>query len=261
MAHDVIIDRYARLYELPQLTAHDNAVQCVCLSYQGHKNQALSHSVDGNGQLEWHSFNAGPLGVFGLPTYIKQVKKLLSTFQPDLLLASSDCLHVVLVACFAKLANKPYVVDLYDNYASFGMAKIPGLLPLYHWALKNAHGVCCVSQPLAEYIWQNYQTDSVLTLESTINLADFYPQDQQSARLALGLPANAKLIGVAGSLNRERGITLLYDSFMQLANKHPDLHLVLAGPIDADCPIPSQALPLFSLSPRRKIVISIMRWI
>jgi teichuronic acid biosynthesis glycosyltransferase TuaC len=239
MSHDVITDRYARLYELPfQIVKLGNEIQGICLSYQGTQSGLFNHQVIAEKTLTWHGFNTRWTGSGGLLAYIGQVQQIINDFKPDILLGSSDCLHVIITAGLAKLFNKPYIIDLYDNYASFGMAKIPGILPLYHWALKQATGIACVSEPLSEYIRQRYKHPNVLTLESTIKGGDFYDQDQHAARMVLGLPTNAKIIGIAGSLNRERGVSLLYDSFLQMAEHFPDLHLALAGSTDKVSPIP-----------------------
>ncbi len=148
---------------------------------------------------------------------------------------------VILTGIFARFLNIPYFIDLYDNYESFGLAKIHGVLPLYRWTIKHSTGVSCVSEPLCEYIRQHYNHPNVLKLESTITGDDFYPQDKQLARTSMALPYEAKIIGVAGSLNYGRGIKLLYGSFLELAKKHPDLHLALAGPTDAGSPIPQHS--------------------
>lgn len=240
MQKDVIDDRYARLYELPhQLALQGHNVLGICLSYRDRQSGAFQHYQSHRGQLIWHSFNAGRLIIPGLITYLFKTLKLIKRFKPDSLLGSSDCLHAIMTALFAKLLNIPYYLDLYDNYESFGLAKFPGLLPLYRLAIKQAAGICCVSEPLADYIRLRYQHHNVITLESTIGGGDFFPQDKRDCRQQLNLPIDAQLIGLAGSLDKNRGVDLLYNSFLQLAAGNSHLHLVLAGPIDAACPIPN----------------------
>jgi teichuronic acid biosynthesis glycosyltransferase TuaC len=239
MQKDVIDDRYARLYELPnQLANQGNEVLGICLSYRKRDEGVIKHFQKGNSGLSWHSYNLGSFIIPGLVSYIYCVFSFLRSFKPDVIIGSSDCPIVILTAIFSSSLNIPYFVDLYDNYESFGLAKIPGILLLYRWAIKRSAGVSCVSEPLSEYIRQRYGHTNVVTLESTIIGGDFYHQDKQVARTAAGLPSLGKIIGVAGSLNRNRGINLLYDSFIQLSERMPDLHLALAGPIDSASPIP-----------------------
>ena len=240
MQKDVIDDRYARVYELPNQLAHQgHRVLGVCLSYRKRAEGRFEHYREDEGLLEWRSFNLGALIAPGFWRYLRQTEALLRDFKPDLLLGCSDCLHAVITAHLARKIKVPYFLDLYDNYESFGLAKIPGLLPLYRQAVKNATGVSCVSEPLSDYIHRHYSHGNVLTLESTITGGDFQPRDKQACRKSLDLPEHGRLIGVAGSLSRSRGINLLYDSFLRLAESDAGLHLALAGPIDRHCPIPN----------------------
>jgi teichuronic acid biosynthesis glycosyltransferase TuaC len=256
MQKDVIDDRYARLYELPnQIANQGNEVLGICLSYRKRDEGVFRHFQDGNSALIWHSYNLGLFVIPGLIRYIYSIFSLLRSFKPNVIFGSSDCPIVMLTAMFSRCLNIPYVIDLYDNYESFGLAKIPGILPLYRWAISHAAGVCCVSEPLSEYIRQRYDRTNVLTLESTIIGGDFYHQDKQVARSVMGLPINAKLIGVAGSLNCNRGINLLYACFLQLAERIPDLHLALAGPTDSASPIPNHPrIHYLGLLPHKDIV-------
>ena len=240
MQKDVIDDRYARVYELPnQMARQGHQVQGICLSYRKREQGHFEHYNENGGLLEWHSFNLGTLILPSLWLYLRDVETLLRKFKPDLLIGCSDCIHAAITAHLAKKLKIPYFLDLYDNYESFGLAKIPGLMPLYRHSIKNAKGVSCVSEPLSDYIRQQYGHNNVITLESTIAGSDFYPQDKTACRVQLKLPENARILGVAGSLHRSRGIDLLYDCYLQLAQTDADLHLALAGPIDHQCPIPN----------------------
>jgi glycosyltransferase involved in cell wall biosynthesis len=75
-------------------------------------------------------------------------------------------------------------------------------------------------------------------MPSTVDKAVFRPLDKQACRAALELPANARLIGTAGGLYRNKGIGTLYAAWPRLAAAHPGLHLVLAGPVEAATPHP-----------------------
>jgi len=140
------------------------------------------------------------------------------------------------------LANKlkiPYALDLYDNFESFGQARIPGAVAGLRWAARGASFISCVSEPLAEHVRENYGVLSpVLTLESTVDKAAFRLRDRAACRAQLGLPASAKLIGTAGSLSAEKGIKALYQAFELLAKRDPNLHLVVAGSVEPATPPP-----------------------
>jgi teichuronic acid biosynthesis glycosyltransferase TuaC len=240
MQKDVIDDRYARVYELPnQLAILGHQVHGICLSYRRRKAGCFEQYNSGSGLLEWYSFNLGTLIFPGFLHYLRHTEELMHKYKPDVLLGCSDCLHVVITAYLSRKLKIPYFIDLYDNYESFGMAKIPGLLTLYREAVEKASGVSCVSEPLSNFIRQQYGHKNVITLESTIAGGDFYLRHKQDCRCQFQLPVNGRLIGVAGSLSRNRGINLLYESFLKLAEADSSLYLVLAGPVDSHCPIPN----------------------
>lgn len=238
MGQDVILDRYARLYELPRGLAelgHD--VLGLCLSYRALPPADAEHSISGDGRLRWRAFNSGT-AMSALPRYWRQLGRELAVFRPDLLLSGSDALHCALTHRLARRRKVPYVLDLYDNYDSFGLTRFPGLRPLYRQALRRADGLVAVSKPLAEYLRDIAPGVPVMTLESTVDPARFYPRPQAKARARLQLPPQGKLLGVSGSLNRNRGICDLYRAFLSLAEADSRLFLVLAGDIDPREPPP-----------------------
>ena len=70
----------------------------------------------------------------------------------------------------------------------------------------------------------------VVSMPSSVDLTVFMPGDQQAARQRLGLPLNARLVGTAGGLYRDKGVAPIYAAWPRLAERHADVHLVLAGP-------------------------------
>ncbi|AFL72211.1 glycosyltransferase family 4 protein [Thiocystis violascens] len=239
MGHDVIADRYARLYELPSgLAESGHAVRVFCLAYRRTSPVRRVDAIAAPGELTWQGYNAGPFVIGGLPGYRRVVITELHAFKPDVLLGGSDALHVVLTHSFASRLSIPYVIDLYDNFESFGLTRLPGLLPLYRRALRQARAISAVSASLADYVRELAPGVLAIALESTIDPRVFVPSDRRAARDLLGLPADGRLIGVCGGLDRSRGIGLVYRAFLQLAASDPTLHLVLAGDPDPHEPPP-----------------------
>ena len=236
MHKDVIDDRYGRLYELPaQLARRGHQVLGVCLSYRPRPTGYYHRHVRcGRGFLLWRAFNALPGG----PAYLPALLALARRFRPDLVLGCSDSFHVIVGDWLARRLGCPYVVDLYDNFESFGLSKLPGVRPAFRRALRRAWGVSCVSEPLAEKVVRESGNSNVLVLESTIDAARFYPRDKHAARRRLGMPEDGLIIGTAGALYGNRGIDLLYEAFESLAGQMPDLYLALAGPVDRRHPLP-----------------------
>lgn len=56
-------------------------------------------------------------------------------------------------------------------------------------------------------------------------------------RKSLGIPANAVIIGFVGRLNVQKGIVYLLDAFKQVAAKHENAHLLIAGQGDLEATI------------------------
>lgn len=238
MSKDVIIDRYARLYEIPrQLACLGNEVQCFCLSYQKTEEGEWLHEA-GQGSLHWQSQSLG----LKVLLYPFQLLSQLRAFKPDIILGASDIPHVVLGAWLAQRLVVPFVADLYDNFESFGQAHIPGFVPLLRRAVCSADLVLTTSEPLREHVLVKYQArGDVVAMPSSIDSTVFHPKDKQCAREILGLPQMAKLIGTAGGLYRDKGITDLYEAWPLLAERFPDVHLVLAGSVEQGVPYPEGA--------------------
>lgn len=239
MGHDVIADRYARLYEQPfQLARRGHAVLGICLSYRPTQARDERHAA-GPGELRWVGLTPGRFG--GL-RYPHQVLRLLREFAPEVLVGASDVPLIVLSGWLSGRLGIPLAVDLYDHFESFGLSRLPGLVPLYRRVLRRAAVVTCVSEPLADLVRTRYGArGEVLALPSTIDRTIFHPRDRAACRNRFGLPLEAKLVGTAGGLSREKGIEPLYRAFERLARDDPTVHLVLAGPLDPRCPPPADS--------------------
>lgn len=234
MRKDVLDDKYARLYELPTQLFHEgHDVIGVCLSYRKKNQGVILKKSDNNRNFEWHSYNLFSGGL----RYIRSLFKLIKDFKPDILIGSSDAIHIIFTRWLARRFRINYALDLYDNFESFGLTRIPGFLPLYRQAVRDAAVVSCVSQPLADYIKECYQPiGSVMVLESTVNTDFFFPRDKSKARTVLGLPQQSQLIGIAGALTEKRGLNVLYEAYAQLSQENKEVELVLAGKADNSLP-------------------------
>jgi teichuronic acid biosynthesis glycosyltransferase TuaC len=239
MSKDVIVDRYARLYEIPfQLARLGHTVTGFCLGYQGQADIQESHDAS-PGHLRWESRSLGRLYAPALVTYPHTILRRLREFAPDLLIGASDIPHVVLSAWAGKRLKLPYAVDLYDNFEGFGQARVPGMIPALRKAVRSAAVVTTTSKPLKDLVTDVYHArGDVISMPSTVDKTIFRPLDKAACRKSLGLPANVPLIGTAGGLYRDKGVETLYEAWKIIETQHPDVHLVLAGPIDAHFPPP-----------------------
>lgn len=240
MGKDVIADRYGRLYEQPyQLALRGHEVLGICGSYRKVEGRDENH-IANSGSMRWIGLEVGSLGSLELPLQYRRMSNLIRDFDPQIIVGASDCPFIIMAFRLARKMNIPFAADLYDHFEAFGLSRIPGVVPLYREALRQAAVVSCVSQPLAELVREQYRAPGeVVALPSTIDRSLFYPRDQKACRSQFKLPVNARLIGSAGGLSADKGILPLYQAFEGLSKQDPDLHLVLAGQIDPTCPPPT----------------------
>ncbi|MBD7987962.1 glycosyltransferase family 4 protein [Luteimonas sp. Sa2BVA3] len=240
MGKDVILDRYARLYEIPrQLARLGHEVRGYCLDYGRGAPGEWIH--DGSpGTLHWESRPLGRLGLPGLLRYPASLLRRLRAFRPDMLVAASDIPHVALGRLLSDRLEVPYVVDLYDNFEGFGQARIPCFVPMLRWGTRGAALVTTTSEPLRQLVVNGYGLpgECVVTMPSSVDKAVFHRQDAIGARRKLGLPLDMPLIGTAGGLYRDKGIAALYAAWERIRSGRPDVHLVLAGPYRGELPPP-----------------------
>lgn len=239
MGKDVIDDRYARLYEFPrQLAELGHDVLVLCLGYQGQADGTWQHETR-QGRLRFVARGVHAPWLPGLLSYPSHTLKALQDFGAQVIVGASDIPNVALAAWAAAKLHTPLVVDLYDNFESFGQARIPGMVPALRRATKKAALVTTTSEALARYVRDAYRvTNEVIAMPSTIDRSVFHPRDKAASRRELGLPENAFLIGTAGGLHRAKGIGELYAAWDEL-KADPRIHLVLAGPTDGSIETPS----------------------
>lgn len=242
MSKDVILERYARLYEIPyQLARCGHEVRAWCLDYHAPSAGTWQHEA-APGSLTWHSSALGTLKLPTLLHYPLHLQRQLRNFAPQVIIGASDIPHVVWSAYLARRLRIPYAVDLYDNFEGFGQAKVPGLVSALRWAVRHAPLVTTTSVPLQRLVCETYRArGTVSAMPSSVDIAVFRPGDQAAARQALDLPLDGLLVGTAGGLYREKGVEPLYRAWERLQSARADVHLVLAGPTEAQLPPPSGA--------------------
>jgi len=240
MGKDVIDDRYARLYEIPfQLARLGHEVQGFCLGYQSQAEGIVEHEA-GPGRMVWHARSLNRSVLPRLLGYPGWLSAQLRQIKPDLLIGASDIPHVALTGWLAKRLGLPYAIDLYDNFEGFGQARLPGFKTALRRATRHAGLVTTTSDALHDLVRDGYAAKGkVVSMPSTVDLSIFTRGDSGAARKALGLPAEALLVGTAGGLHEDKGVGTLYDAWPRIESALPNAHLVLAGPIDPSLPPPS----------------------
>jgi teichuronic acid biosynthesis glycosyltransferase TuaC len=239
MSKDVILDKYARLYEIPnQLALLGHHVEGFCLSYQSHNEGTWDESNEFK-SLIWHSKSYKGLKKMGLLCYPFLLLQQLKKYQPDIIIAASDIPHIVMGAWCAKKLDIKFVADLYDNFEGFGQARILGMKHLLRKAVRQAQLITTTSQPLADLVTHGYAAKGkVISLPSTVDTQIFCQRNKVEARKQLGLLPDKQYIGTAGGLYRDKGVDVIYQAWERIEKIMPHVHLVLVGPFQEDCPPP-----------------------
>jgi glycosyltransferase involved in cell wall biosynthesis len=148
-------------------------------------------------------------------------------------------MHLAIGSYVAQKTGVPLISDLYDNFESFGMYKLPFMHTIYRNALIKSSAVTCVSKPLSEHI-EKYCSKAcrIEVIENAVDYSVFKPMPKMDCRKKLLLPEGAILIGTAGALSESRDIGVLYHAYKLLLKNGSDIHLVLAGRRSNKVPIP-----------------------
>lgn len=84
-----------------------------------------------------------------------------------------------------------------------------------------------------ELVDLGFAADRIHGIANGVDLARFEParsvEERRRARLALGLPEAGYLLAYAGRMAAQKRLPLLLAAFHDLAARHPELHLALAG--------------------------------
>lgn len=119
--------------------------------------------------------------------------------------------------------------------------------------------VLCVSASLARAAAQEELAPAAklgVLGPGSINGADaerFHPptdEERRASRAALGIPADARVVGFVGRLVREKGLVELFGAWRVLRAELPDAWLVLVGPGEPHDPLPKEVVAGFAADPR-----------
>ena len=234
---DVISHRFGRLYEFPtQLARLGHQVTVLCLDYRNDDRHENFTEHFGVGSVRWVIATVRTILCFEIGVIYRTIKAV----QPEVVVGSSDIPSLWLARKLSRLLGVAYAVDLYDNYESFGQARIPGVRRVLKACVRDAGAVIVVSSALREKVISDNSTrGTVAVMTNGISRSSFFPGDRATARAALGLPINSRLIGTAGNLSRMKGLDTVYSAWARLEGSAEDIYLVLAGRVEPEFPVPS----------------------
>ena len=240
MRKDLLSDQFGRFWEIPySLASMGHEINGACLSYKPRRETEVEYPTRGT-PIRWYSMNAGVLKIFGLLQYFFFLKRIVHKFQPDVIWSCSDTFYGVLGHYLAKKSGATSVIDLYDNFESYGSYKIPILRSMYRKAVRESKGLSCVSNSLKTLIEAKYhRTKDTALISNGISENIFQPIDKIQCRKALGLPLEAILIGTAGALDKQRGAHIIFYALDALRKELGNIQIVVSGHRSKNTNIPS----------------------
>jgi glycosyltransferase involved in cell wall biosynthesis len=146
----------------------------------------------------------------------------------------SDAWCGVVAARLAARTGATLALDAYDNYEAY----MPWNLPLHlAWrrAIRRADVVTAAGPQLAARLDGHRRAGARRTV--LVPMAadpEFRPLDRAASRSALGLPADAPLLGYFGGWAANRGTERLLPALARVRAVRPDVRLVVSGRPPAD---------------------------
>lgn len=217
---DLVLDHFGRLYHFP-----------IELGNQGFSSEVIAVDYFGRNIVEYKEdnthFRTLPVMSFRLIHAWQAIHRYMHESRPDIVIASGDTHFGWLGLRLAKQHGLPFVFDIYDDYRTFGTSRLPGMKQLFLRLVKNSDAIVCSSQNLAHAL--DSYAKRAYVIGNGVDTELFRQTDQLKARTALGIPADAPVIGYFGALQREFGVETLLEACALLKHKLPGLRLLLAG--------------------------------
>lgn len=226
---DLLVRPYGRFHYLPlELAALGHEVHVALIGHRGDDADDADERCDRG--IAWSSRDIRKLG---FRRTVADLHATTARFAPDWVIGCSDAWVGCLAARMARHAGARLALDAYDDYETY----MPWNLPLrWAWrrAIATAELVTAAGPQLAARLQSHRHGGRQAEVVPMAADPGFVPMDRIPCREALGLPANAPLIGYSGSWARKRGTHVLLESFQRMRSRHPDARLVLSGRPPAD---------------------------
>jgi glycosyltransferase involved in cell wall biosynthesis len=171
----------------------------------------------------------------------------------DCMLGSWAYPDAIATALLGRLTGTPVIAKVHGSDIN-----LYGDMPSRRWQLRIGLNLCvavvAVSRPLAaRMIALGVSAARIRTVFNGVDLKRFRPSSQVSARAALGIPSDVRVILFVGNLLRTKGCHELFEAFARLARDDSQLRLVFVGAGAAQAYIEKRALAE-GLGPRVRFV-------
>jgi glycosyltransferase involved in cell wall biosynthesis len=224
---DTLTERFGRVYQLPLHWASSNhQVELALLDY---------HSLKSD-QVTQDGFTTYSLPILD-PLSLLRLKRVSRALQPDVIIASGDCLVGLIGYHVSRSTGARFAFDVYDDYSTFGSYRAFLGWNALDFLLNRAELVLYASRSLAD---QHSARSKWVLAPNGVATDAFRPGNISAARKKLELEGNAdKLVGYFGSMEPDRGVDDLIVAVGQLHAIDSTIRLLLCGILRPDMqPLP-----------------------
>lgn len=108
--------------------------------------------------------------------------------------------------------------------------RTPRRLRQRRWLYRGCRAIHTVSTAMRdELVSFGFPAQKISAITNGVDTVHFAPGDRQAARTAIGLPADARCLGIVGRFGPYKQHLQLIDAFEVVAAKFPAAHLLIAG--------------------------------
>jgi len=148
--------------------------------------------------------------------------------QFDVILATFAYPDGVAATALGQLMGIPTVIQVIGSDVDI-VANMATARPQISWAFRRAAGVIAVSSALAEKcIRLGARPEATKVIITGVDREAFAPRSREAARLALGLPADGKLLLYVGRLSEQKGALDALHAFERMRSRK-DVRFVCVG--------------------------------
>jgi glycosyltransferase involved in cell wall biosynthesis len=182
------------------------------------------------------ALSLGPEGM-GLPRRLRAMRQLDGIIaEPGRVVATHFALYALPLA--GRLRRVPHVVHFHGPWAGESAREGQNALAVAakrfveRRVYRSARRLITLSSAFRDLLCADYgiSRDRVSVIPGGVDITRFRPMESRSAaRARLGWPGQGSIIFCIRRLVRRMGLENLLEAFAQVAPRHPDAHLVIAG--------------------------------
>ena len=167
-----------------------------------------------------------------VPLYLSGLLPHLSSLRGrfDVILGTFLYPDACAAAALAKLLGLPFVIKAHGTDVNV-VSRWPSIRPILAATLGAARYSAAVSRPMVqELVRLGAPVERAVYLPNGVDRQVFRPSDKAEARALLDLPAHGIIALYVGRLEKQKGISELFEAFVALnQDNRPTVHVVVVG--------------------------------